>query len=216
MTWFQRLLLLTIAATFLLVVVGGTVRATDSGLGCPDWPTCHGSLIPKAEKHTLIEYSHRTVAAAVGLIFLGVTWFAFRTERRRPVVFWLAFTAGMLLVAQIILGGVTVKKELPAEIVAAHLGVAMTFIAVLIVTAVISLQGSARRPAIAGWYASPGLRRSPPRPHLLRSCSARTSAARGPRSPATAGRSVTDLRCLAATPMSGCTSCTARSPGCWA
>jgi len=150
MTWFQRLLLITIAATFVLVVIGGTVRATDSGLGCPDWPTCHGSLIPKAEKHTLIEYSHRTAAFAVGILFLGVTYFTFRTERRRPLIFWLAFSAGVLLLVQIILGGITVKKELPAEIVAAHLATAMAFIGVMITTAVISLMRGAGRAAVAG------------------------------------------------------------------
>ncbi|MEX2246089.1 MAG: COX15/CtaA family protein [Dehalococcoidia bacterium] len=138
MTWFQRLLLVTIFLTFVLVVIGGAVRATDSGLGCPDWPTCHGKLIPKAEKHTLIEFSHRTAAAVVGVVFLGVTYFTFRTERRNPLVFWLAFSAGLLLVAQIVLGGITVKAELPAEIVAAHLATAMAFLGVLIVTAVVS------------------------------------------------------------------------------
>src|SRR5438132_1246615 len=127
MTAFQRLLLATILLTFVLIVIGGTVRATDSGLGCPDWPTCHGSLIPRAEKHTLIEYSHRTAATVVGFLFLGVTYFAFKTERRNKLVFWLAFTAGVLLAFQIVLGGITVKKELPAEIVAAHLATAIAF-----------------------------------------------------------------------------------------
>jgi heme A synthase len=139
MTWFQRLLLITIAATFVLVVVGGTVRATGSGLGCPDWPTCHGKLIPSADKHTLIEFSHRTAATVVGVLFLGVTFFTFKTERRNKLVFWLAFAAGVVLAAQIILGGVTVKKELPAEIVAAHLGTAMAFMGIMIVTATVSM-----------------------------------------------------------------------------
>jgi heme A synthase len=139
MTWFQRLLLLTIALTFVLVVIGGTVRATGSGLGCPDWPMCHGELIPPAEKHTLIEFSHRTAASVVGFVFLGVTFFAFKTERRNTLVFWLAFSAGLLLVAQIVLGGITVKKELPPEIVAAHLGTAMLFMGVLLTTALVSL-----------------------------------------------------------------------------
>ena len=142
MTWFQRLLLITIAATFILVVIGGTVRATDSGLGCPDWPTCHGKLIPSTDKHTLIEFSHRTAAMVVGFLFLGVTFFAFKSERRNKLVFWLAFTAGVLLLAQIILGGITVKTELPSEIVAAHLGTAMTFMAVCIVTLTISIMRS--------------------------------------------------------------------------
>lgn len=139
MTWFQRLLLITIAATFVLAVIGGTVRATDSGLGCPDWPTCHGKLIPSADKHTLIEFSHRTAAAVVGVLFVGVTFFTFKTERRNTLVFWLAFAAGVVLAAQIILGGVTVKKELPAEIVAAHLGTAMAFMGIMIVTATVSM-----------------------------------------------------------------------------
>jgi heme A synthase len=142
MSWFQRLLLVTIVATFALVVIGGTVRATGSGLGCPDWPTCHGSLIPQNNEHTLIEYSHRTAAFVVGVLFLGVTFFTFKTEKKRPLVFWLAFTAGVLLLIQIILGGITVKKELPSSIVATHLGTAMSFMGVMIVTATISLMGS--------------------------------------------------------------------------
>ncbi len=139
MTSFQRLLLITIVATFVLVVVGGTVRATGSGLGCPDWPTCHGKFVPSADEHTLIEFSHRTAAFVVGLLFLGVTFFTFKTERKHPLVFWLAFAAGVLLLAQIILGGVTVKKELPAGIVATHLATAMAFMGVMIVTLTISL-----------------------------------------------------------------------------
>ena len=148
MTWFQRLLLVTIAATFALVVIGGTVRATNSGLGCPDWPTCHGSLVPRLEEHTLIEYSHRTAATVVGFLFLGVTFFTFKDERKNKLVFWLAFTAGLVLAWQIILGGITVKRDLPAGIVALHLGTAMTFIGVMIVTAVISLMRSRGSPVI--------------------------------------------------------------------
>jgi len=149
MTWFQRLLLITIAATFALVVVGGAVRATGSGLGCPDWPTCHGKFFPDTDKATLIEFSHRTTAFAVGILFLGVTYFTFKTERKNKLVFWLAFTAGVLLLVQIILGGIVVKKELPSSIVATHLGTAMAFIGVLIVTATISLMRSRGRRAFA-------------------------------------------------------------------
>jgi heme A synthase len=138
MSWFQRLLLITILATFVLVVIGGTVRATGSGLGCPDWPTCHGSLVPRMEKHTLIEYSHRTAAATVGVLFLGVTFFTFKTERKQKLIFWLAFSAGVVLLIQIILGWITVERELPSEIVAIHLGTAMSFMGIMIVTAVIS------------------------------------------------------------------------------
>ena len=150
MTWFQRFLLITILATLVLVVIGGTVRATDSGLGCPDWPTCHGKLIPSGDHHTLIEFSHRTAAAVVGVLFLGVTFFAFKDERRSPLVFWLAFTAGVLLAFQIVLGGITVKNDLPPEIVAAHLATAMAFIGVMIVTLAISVMRSRGVRAFAG------------------------------------------------------------------
>ena len=112
MNWFQRLLLITIAATFVLVVIGGTVRATDSGLGCPDWPTCHGKLIPKLEKHTLIEYSHRTAATVVGFLFLGVTYFTFKTERTQQAgVLAGVHAPASCCCCQIILGGITVKKS---------------------------------------------------------------------------------------------------------
>jgi heme A synthase len=150
MTWFQRLLLTTIVATFILVAIGGTVRATDSGLGCPDWPTCHGDLIPSGDHHTLIEFSHRTAAAIVGFLFLGVTFFAFKTERKNKLVFWLAFAAGVVLLWQIILGGITVKQELPPEIVALHLATAMTFLGITIVTLVISSMRSRGFSAFAG------------------------------------------------------------------
>ena len=156
MTWFQRFLLLTIALTFVLVVVGGTVRATDSGLGCPDWPLCHGELIPPAEKHTLIEFSHRTMASIVGFAFLGVTFFAFKTERRgHPLAFWLAFAAGLLLVVQIVLGGITVKRELPAEVVALHLATAMSFMGVLIAAFIVSLAKSHEAPPLRAAGTSP-------------------------------------------------------------
>ena len=154
MTWFQRLLIITIVATFILVVIGGTVRATDSGLGCPDWPTCHGSLVPRLEEHTLIEYSHRTAATVVGFLFLGVTFFTFKDERKNKLVFWLAFSAGVVLLWQIILGGITVKRDLPAGIVALHLGTAMTFMGIMIVTAVVSLARSRRTPLVPGALSS--------------------------------------------------------------
>src|SRR5207237_23424 len=88
--------------------------------------------------------AHRTAATVVGCLFLCVTYFAFKTERRNKLVFWLAFSAGILLAFQIILGGITVKKELPAEIVAAHLATAVAFMGVMIVTLAISVFRSRR------------------------------------------------------------------------
>ncbi len=74
----------TAIATYALIVLGATVRATDSGLACPDWPRCHGELIPPLETQILIEYSHRLAAASVGLLILGTAvaaWLRYRENR---------------------------------------------------------------------------------------------------------------------------------------
>jgi heme A synthase len=132
MTGFQRLCLITCGLVFLLIVIGGTVRATDSGLGCPDWPTCHGDIIPKTDKATLIEYSHRLTATVVGFLVLGIAVTAWRTYRRVPAVFNVAVALGVLVVVQGGLGGAVVLHDLPPEMVTVHLGTALTIVAVLL------------------------------------------------------------------------------------
>ena len=132
MTPFQRLCLATCAVIFALIVLGGVVRATDSGLGCPDWPRCHGSFIPRWEKHTLIEYGHRLLASVAGVMVLGIAVAAWRSYRRVPSVLLPALAALAFLLVQAGLGGVTVLSELPAAIVSVHLGTALALLFLLI------------------------------------------------------------------------------------
>ena len=68
MTRFQRLAVATTVSTVVLVAWGGLVRATGSGDGCPDWPRCFGSWVPRWEYHTLIEYTHRALGVVSGLL----------------------------------------------------------------------------------------------------------------------------------------------------
>ena len=120
-----------------LIILGGVVRITESGLGCPDWPFCYGKALPPAEFKAIVEYSHRFVAAITGLIVVatGVTiWRSHRNDKRLTTAFTLAF---VLLVIQVILGWVTVRTELNEWLVMAHLTVAESLLAMmLLITAV--------------------------------------------------------------------------------
>jgi heme A synthase len=104
-----------------LMTLGAFVRASESGLGCPDWPACHGQLVA-AGHHAVIEEAHRWVATvlSVGVVCLALMVFlGHRHERRltRPALAMLA-----LLVLQVILGGVTVLLRNVAWTVVAHYG----------------------------------------------------------------------------------------------
>src|SRR5512143_2647591 len=78
-----RFALATLAATFVLLVVGGMVHATGSSLACPDWPLCYGQFFPSMEGGVLFEHGHRLVALCVAVLTVAlavVTWRR-RTER---------------------------------------------------------------------------------------------------------------------------------------
>src|SRR3989442_3385132 len=100
----RYLALLTVITTYGLIVLGGTVRATESGTACPDWPLCHGRLVPQFETHVMIEYSHRLAASVVGLMILAVAVWAWRRYRTDRLVVQAASAAMVLLVVQELAG----------------------------------------------------------------------------------------------------------------
>src|SRR5436305_6749910 len=150
---FRRLASWTAVATFLLIVLGGVVRVSESGLGCGPggsgtrgWPLCRGDLIPGFSLHTGIEYAHRAVASIVVVEMIVLAMWAWRRYRGRR---WLvrATAAGVvLIIAQALLGAATVEKSLDEPLVAAHLGLAMLLfgVALFVVRAARADDGGAR------------------------------------------------------------------------
>src|SRR5688572_22152961 len=134
LTRFAKLAVAAAVATFVLIAVGGLVRAADSGLGCRDWPLCFGDWLPPADLHAWIEHTHRLTAAVfVGPLVGVVRLITVLTHRRRDrPLLAAAIIAGVLVIVQSLLGAAVVLQGLAPELVTAHLGMALTVFAATI------------------------------------------------------------------------------------
>lgn len=144
---FRRLSIVAALAVYLLMVVGGVVRITESGLGCPDWPLCQGRLLPPLELTAIIEYTHRSVAVIGGLLVIAVAFAAWRGYRREPRIAIPALLVVALLAIQVPLGGLVVATELSALTVAFHLGMALLIFGCALATAIAANLIGIERPA---------------------------------------------------------------------
>jgi heme A synthase len=144
---FRRLAVVTALFAYLQIALGGVVRVSGSGLGCPDWPLCNGRPYPPANVHSIIEYSHRAVGSVTGVLIIAtvvMAWVVFR--KRRPLVAWLASASLIGVVGEGILGGIVVAKELSPWLVLVHLGLAMMIIGFLVATAIAAMPASSGVP----------------------------------------------------------------------
>jgi cytochrome c oxidase assembly protein subunit 15 len=156
LTPFQRLAIATTALTYLLIGVGGLVRASGAGLGCPDWPRCFGSWVPPASAADLppefdraqfnptlmwTEYLNRLLGVSVGFAIMATTVSAWRRHRREPRIVRPVTVALLLTGYEGWLGGRVVAYELAPWIVTAHLVVALVIVQLLLWATVESLVG---------------------------------------------------------------------------
>jgi cytochrome c oxidase assembly protein subunit 15 len=149
----------TAALMFALIVVGSIVRTTGSGLACPDWPLCHGRLIPPLQFNILIEWFHRLLALVVGLGLLGTAAAVFTDRAARARLGGLAALSLALYLSQALLGALTVWKLLDPGVVSGHLAVALLLFANLLALGLIASQearplpAAARTPGLRTWFA---------------------------------------------------------------
>ncbi|MEK7216523.1 MAG: heme A synthase [Chloroflexota bacterium] len=146
MSRYQALTAAAAATTYLLIVAGAVVRVSGSGLGCPDWPLCHGGVVPPPDIAAIIEFSHRFIAGADSLLILGVVGLTLASRRNEPRLMAPGILVPLLLAGQIVLGAVTVLLELPPYVVLVHLALAMAILGLLVW---MSVQASSRR-AVGG------------------------------------------------------------------
>jgi len=137
---FQAVALVGALAAYGTVVLGGIVRSEGAGLACPDWPLCHGSLVPDVSDPLIgLEYAHRLVAAMASL-FLVLTmvlaWLWFRFDLR---VVLLSTVSVALLVSQVALGALTITSSLDKFIVTAHLAIGTATFATALALAIVAL-----------------------------------------------------------------------------
>ncbi len=142
--WMRRLSVLLVVMTFSLMVLGSWVKATGSGLSCPDWPQCYGEWLPPfpstenggtwegeavtyTQAQILYEWGHRAMASLVAPVLIAYAFLAIRGQALHPTLRFLPSFAGIVLVAQIGIGGATVLQGNPAATTTLHLATATFF-----------------------------------------------------------------------------------------
>ena len=155
---FRRLGILTIFAVYLVILAGGIVRASGSGMGCPDWPTCFGQWVPPTDEaqlpanyhqlyakrgyentqfnpvKTWTEYTNRLIGMSIGFLILLTAWSSRIYLKTDKAVFYLAVSAFFLVGFQGWLGSTVVASNLKPLMITVHMLLALVIVALLIYT----------------------------------------------------------------------------------
>ena len=140
MTW------VTLVVQILIVVTGGAVRLTASGLGCPDWPTCDGSSVvvtPEMGIHGIIEFANRLLTFLLVVVAVVAFLSVVRMRKARRDLFWLSIAIGLGIPAQAVIGGISVWMKLNPYIVGLHFVIS---IALVVLSTLFVLRARANEP----------------------------------------------------------------------
>lgn len=138
--WYVRVFGWLVATVLGLIALGGSVRIMNAGLACPDWPLCFGDVIPDYHPQVYFEFIHRVVAGCVAIALVTLQTILFRSRAPKGLK-RLAVGTLVLLLAQVVMGGLTVLLQLHSKVVAAHLGMGTGLFA-LLVWQYLSLRGN--------------------------------------------------------------------------
>lgn len=140
MRWLHRFAWFLAASTLLLITAGGMVTSTDSGLSVPDWPNTYGRFMFSFPLDNMVggifyEHGHRLIASTVGLLTIVLAIWIWKVDARRWMR-WLGVVALIAVIAQGVLGGITVLYFLPAPVSVAHAGLAEIFFCLTVAIAI--------------------------------------------------------------------------------
>jgi len=124
----------TLFLAIIQVTLGAIVRVTDSGLACPDWPLCHGKLVPEFDFNILLEYTHRLSASLLMLAIFSTTFITYKILKHNKIAIFAITAASITVIFAAIFGGITVLSKLDWWSVPSHLALAeilILFLAIL-------------------------------------------------------------------------------------
>lgn len=126
------------ASTYALILVGGYVSAIGAGLACPDWPLCHGQILPPQTLPALAEYIHRLIALITSLLIVTTTGLVVLRHRSSGRVLVSSLLSSILLIVQVFMGLVAITTNLDPLITTTHLGLATALFGATTVTALLT------------------------------------------------------------------------------
>lgn len=155
--WLHRFSVLLAICTLFLVVAGASVVSKEAGLSVPDWPLSYGKVMPEMKDGVFFEHGHRMVATTVGFLTIILTLWMWRSSEPRWLK-WLSVVALFAVIAQGILGGLTVKMLLPKAVSISHACLAQLFFSTTVAIAIFTSPSWKAGPQVVNDSGTPSLR----------------------------------------------------------